>query len=60
MAQQLALDIPVEETGTQSDNSIDLAVSLYSPLPGVIRLLRSAPCSRTPIFSGISSSSRAV
>ncbi|CUW93580.1 hypothetical protein [Agrobacterium genomosp. 2] len=34
MAQQLALDIPVEETGTQSYDSVDLAVSVLNAFDG--------------------------
>ncbi|MBY5775988.1 hypothetical protein ACCT08_01180 [Rhizobium johnstonii] len=34
MSQQLALDIPVEETGTQSPPEVDLAVSVLSAFDG--------------------------
>ncbi len=34
MAQQLALDIPVEETGTQSSPEPDLAVSVLNAFDG--------------------------
>lgn len=65
MAQQLALDIPASETGTQSPDSVDLAVSVLTaaggdPLVAIRSLLADADFLRDQLFIASSLMSKGI
>lgn len=65
MAQQLALDIPEEETGTQSPSEVDLALSILKaaggdPLVAIRSLLADADFLRDQLFIASSLMSRGI
>ncbi|WP_313197200.1 hypothetical protein [Rhizobium sp.] len=65
MAQQLALDIPAEETGTQSSSDVDLAISVLAaaggdPLIAIRSLLADADFLRDQLFIASSLMSKGI
>lgn len=65
MAQQLALDTPTEETGTQSPAEVDLAVSVLAaaggdPLVAIRSLLADADFLRDQLFIASSLMSKGI
>lgn len=65
MTQQLALDIPDTETGTQSTNEVDLAISVLNaaggdPLVAIRSLLADADFLRDQLFIASSLMSKGI